>query len=117
MPRIYLSMAMLGATLAIGGCNASSRPLGAGRGDPISSRRAGSAPIGPPCPQTPPAAIISIVTRRFLRPTSARANVNQSVYDQIEADLMRAADACAAGRDSEAMSIIRTTKVKHGYHA
>lgn len=44
-------------------------------------------------------------------------NLNQSVYDQIEADLSRAANACAGGHDSEARAIIRSTKLKHGYRA
>ena len=44
-------------------------------------------------------------------------NVNRSVYDQIETDLGRAADACAAGHDGEARAIIRSTKLQHGYRA
>ncbi|MEJ0093714.1 MAG: hypothetical protein WDN46_09805 [Methylocella sp.] len=114
MPRIYLSMAMLGATLAIGGCNASS-------GAPVAAIP--SAPAGPAQPNWPPlpanAACSDNLNRYQTVLTSdvSTGNVNQSVYDQIEADLMRAADACAGGRDSEAMSIIRATKVKHGYHA
>lgn len=44
-------------------------------------------------------------------------NVNRSVYDSIAGDLSRAADACAGGRDSEALSILRATKSKHGYRA
>jgi len=44
-------------------------------------------------------------------------NVNRSVYDQIETDLGRAANACAAGHDGEARAIIRKTKSDHGYRA
>jgi hypothetical protein len=44
-------------------------------------------------------------------------NVNRSVYDQIETDLGRAANECAAGHDGEARAIIRSTKVQHGYRA
>jgi len=44
-------------------------------------------------------------------------NVNRSVYDQIEIDLGRAADACAAGHDGEARAIVRSTKLQHGYRA
>ncbi|MGH6796482.1 MAG: hypothetical protein ACREDH_15095 [Methylocella sp.] len=44
-------------------------------------------------------------------------NVNRAVYDQIETDLSRAANACAAGHDGEARAIIRSTKLRHGYHA
>jgi hypothetical protein len=44
-------------------------------------------------------------------------NVNRSVYDEIETELVRAANACAAGKDSEARAMIRSAKVKHGYRA
>ena len=43
-------------------------------------------------------------------------NLNQKVYNAIEADLSRAASACAAGKDGEALGIIHATKEKHGYH-
>jgi hypothetical protein len=41
--------------------------------------------------------------------------LNRSVYGEIEADMSRAANECAAGKDSEARAIIRATKVHHGY--
>jgi hypothetical protein len=44
-------------------------------------------------------------------------NVNRSVYDQIETDLGRAANACATGHDGEARAIVRSTKLQHGYRA
>lgn len=44
-------------------------------------------------------------------------NVNQSVYDQIQRDLSNAARACDAGRDGEAITIMRSTKSRHGYRA
>jgi hypothetical protein len=44
-------------------------------------------------------------------------NVNRSVYDEIETELVPAANACAAGKDSEARAMIRSAKVKHGYRA
>jgi len=43
-------------------------------------------------------------------------NVNESVYAEIEHELSRAAAACAAGRDGEALSLIRQSEVRHGYH-
>jgi len=43
--------------------------------------------------------------------------LNRSVYNAIEMDMSRAAAACAEGKDSEALAILRTTKVKHGYKA
>jgi hypothetical protein len=44
-------------------------------------------------------------------------NLARSVYEKIGADMSRAAEACAAGKDSEARAIIRSTKLKHGYRA
>jgi len=43
-------------------------------------------------------------------------NVNDSVYVQIERELSRAAAACAAGHEGEALSLIRQSEVRHGYH-
>ena len=43
-------------------------------------------------------------------------NVNDSVYVEIEHELSRAAAACAAGHDGEALSLIRQSEVRHGYH-
>jgi hypothetical protein len=43
-------------------------------------------------------------------------NVNASVYAQIERELSRAAAACSAGRDREALSLIRQSQARHGYH-
>ncbi len=43
-------------------------------------------------------------------------NVNESVYAQIERELSRAAAACAAGDEGEAMSLIRQSEARHGYH-
>jgi len=43
-------------------------------------------------------------------------NVNDSVYMQIERELSRAAAACAAGREGEALGLIRQSEVRHGYH-
>src|ERR1700683_5302043 len=43
-------------------------------------------------------------------------NVNDSVFSQIENELTEAGAACAAGRDGEAMSLVRTSEDWHGYH-
>jgi hypothetical protein len=115
MPRIYLSMAALGAALAIGGCNLSSDAT------PVAAApRPLSGPAQPNWPPLPAAAACTDNLNHYqtvLNADVGTGNVNRSVYDEIEADLMRAANACSAGRDSEAAGIIRSTKVKHGYHA
>jgi len=43
-------------------------------------------------------------------------NVNELVYAQIERELSRAAAACSAGRDREALSLFRQSQARHGYH-
>jgi hypothetical protein len=43
-------------------------------------------------------------------------NVNEPVYVAIERELSRAAAACAAGRDGEALSLIHQSEARHGYH-
>jgi hypothetical protein len=42
-------------------------------------------------------------------------NLNRSVYNEIEIDMSRAANACANGKDGEARAIMHSTKIKHGY--
>jgi hypothetical protein len=42
-------------------------------------------------------------------------HVNRTVYDRAMAELDRAAAACAAGRDSEAVRLVRATKQRYGY--
>jgi hypothetical protein len=42
-------------------------------------------------------------------------NVNDSVFEEIEHELTDAA-ACSAGRDAQALGLVRTSEDKHGYH-
>jgi hypothetical protein len=44
-------------------------------------------------------------------------NVNKSVYGQFQSEIARAEAACSAGRDSEAMGLVRASKARHGYPA
>jgi hypothetical protein len=46
---------------------------------------------------------------------NATANVNGSVYKRIVLEVDRAASACAAGRDAEALSALSSTKRRYGY--
>lgn len=45
----------------------------------------------------------------------AMGHVNQSVYSRVDKEIGQAEAACAAGRDAQAMSMIRATKSRHGY--
>jgi hypothetical protein len=42
-------------------------------------------------------------------------HVNQSVYNRVDRDIAQAEAACAAGRDAEAVRMIKATKARHGY--
>jgi hypothetical protein len=44
-------------------------------------------------------------------------NVNKSVYGQFQSEIARAQAACSAGRDSEALGLVRASKTRHGYPA
>ena len=44
-------------------------------------------------------------------------NVNKSVYSQFKSEIARAQAACSAGRDSEAIGLVRSSKARHGYPA
>ena len=44
-------------------------------------------------------------------------NVNKSVYAQFQSEIARAQAACSAGRDSEAIGLVRASKSRHGYPA
>jgi hypothetical protein len=47
----------------------------------------------------------------------ASGHVSQSVFNQIQGDISRASAACSAGRDAEAVSIVRASRARHGYPA
>jgi hypothetical protein len=44
-------------------------------------------------------------------------NVNKSVYAQFQSEIGRAEAACSAGRDGEAIGLVRSSKARHGYPA
>ena len=102
------------AAIALGGCNQTS-----GSSVPVATV-APKAPAPPNWPKLPEGAACANDLNHYQTVLDAdvgTGNVNRSVYDQIEIDLGRAADACAAGHDGEARAIIRSTKLRHGYRA
>lgn len=42
-------------------------------------------------------------------------HVAESVYRRVEGEIERAAEACAAGRDAEAVRMLNATKARYGY--
>jgi hypothetical protein len=109
-----LSMTVLLAALALGGCNQTS-----GSTAPVATASPG-APAPPNWPKLPDGAACTKDLTHYQTVLDAdvgTGNVNRSVYDEIETELVPAANACAAGKDSEALAMIRSAKVKHGYRA
>ena len=98
--------------LAVAGCNSSPPP-------------AASAP--------PPVAVTNVTPSDFRLPGGAgcqgdvanwqaiqdndlrMGHVNQTIYNQIKGEIAQASAACSAGRDAEARSMVRASKVRHGY--
>ncbi len=102
------------AAIALGGCNQTSGPSA-----PVAAL-APQPSASPNWPNLPEGAACTKDLNHYQTVLDAdvkTGNVNRSVYDQIEVDLGRAANACAAGHDGEARTIIRKTKVEHGYRA
>lgn len=109
-----LSTGLMLAALVLSGCNqtnSSSAPVAV-----VAPQGA----VRPDWPKLPDGAACTNDLTRYQTVLDAdvgTGNVNRSVYDQIQTELVPAANACAAGRDSEARAIIRSTKLKHGYRA
>ena len=109
-----LSTGVFLAAIAISGCNQTS-----GSSAPVAAV-APQAPAPPDWPKLPEGAACTHDLNHYQTVLDAdvgTGNVNRSVYDQIETDLSRAANECAAGHDGEARAIIRSTKLQHGYRA
>ena len=113
MSRVHVIFAAFGFALALAGCNETSASMGG----PETSVATASAPSSL---RLPPGAPCAGEINRFqdvLKGDLNTGNVEQKVYDQIEADLHRAAAACSSGKGGEAHSIVAASKAKHGYRA
>jgi len=54
--------------------------------------------------------------RSVLEADHATGNVDPPVYAEITREISAAASACAAGRNGEALNLIRASEGRHGYH-
>jgi hypothetical protein len=109
-----ISMGIFLAAITLGGCTQTPRSSA-----PVAAV-APQAPAPPNWPKLPEGAACTNDLNHYQTVLDAdvgTGNVNRSVYDQIEIDLGRAANACAAGHDGEARAIVRSTKLRHGYRA
>jgi hypothetical protein len=101
------------AALALGGCNRTTATAPVAPAVPQGPVR----PVWPSLPETAACTKELNHYQTVLDADVGTGNLNRSVYEEIEADLSRAASACADGKDGEARAIIHSTKIKHGYRA
>lgn len=118
MRRLILVLAAACMAAALGGCNQT-----ASAPEPVAAAPSGGAPTMPSSPNWPPLPEASSCAgplndfQKVIWSDIKTGNVNRSVYDAMAGEMSRAATACAAGQDSEALAILRATKAKHGYRA
>jgi hypothetical protein len=101
----------IGILAVLGGCTQTAAPVPVAAAVP-------QVPARPAWPSLPENAACTKELNRcqtFFDAEVGAGMLNRSVYQEIEADMSRAANECAAGKDSEARAIIRATKVHHGY--
>lgn len=112
-PRLTLAVPMLAAVL-VSGCDqtmgSSNMPVASVPAQPE------RAPVNPGLPEGAPCTAAYVRYQTVLKADVDTGNVEQPVYDQIQKELTRALSACSDGRDSEALSVIKASEAKHGYH-
>lgn len=106
---------MIAASAGLAGC----KQITSGPSAPIASAPvAANAPIEPKWPSLPEGAACTADLTRFqtiLKSDVTTGNLNRSVYEKIQDELIPAAEACASGRDAEAVRMIQTAKSRNGY--
>src|ERR1700730_10140275 len=100
-----LSDSVLPAALARGGFN---QPAGCSAPVATAAHQALAPPNWPKLPDGAPCTNELTHYQTVLDADVGTGNVNRSVYDENETELVPAADACAAGKDSEARAMIRS---------
>jgi hypothetical protein len=115
-PTVFLKILVPAAAgLFLAACNASAPgPLASA---PAPTQASGAAPAEFRLPQG--AGCSGAIARwRALQDNDlATGHVARSVYDSIQNDIRQASAACQAGRDAEAVGIVRASRLRHGYPA
>jgi hypothetical protein len=111
---------VLAACAALAACN-SAGPGGTASGTPPASSYAGLPPgVSPEGFKLPDGKGCSADIARWKAIQDNDLNtghVSQTVYDRIQGDIAKASEACQAGRDAEASSLVRQSRVRNGYPA
>jgi hypothetical protein len=110
-PHVRSRLAILAglAALAVSACNQTSTP------DQTAFASPGVTPTGFRMPDGTGCSGEIARYRAVMGNDVQIGHVNRSVYDKITAEVDRAAAACAAGRDAEAVRMVAATKSRYGY--
>ncbi len=114
MSRNFLPALGIAALVGLGGCNSSSPPPPVASAPPQGSANG----VTPSTFRLPGGAGCSgdVANWQAIQDNDLQTgHVSQSVYNQIKGEIAQAAAACQAGRDGEARSMVRASKVRHGY--
>lgn len=107
LPRVSLALAALLAAALVSACKPTASAPPAIAAAPVA---AAPLPEGAGCGST------IARTQAVVDSDVATENLNKTVGDRFSADLSRAAEACRAGRDREALSLLASAKSRYGYH-
>jgi hypothetical protein len=105
------------AAMGLAGCNQTTAFLGPTPSAQVAAANPG-APLDPNWPPLPEGAACTTSLNRYqsiLKADVTTGNLNRSVYDKVQDELKPAAEACAAGRDAEALKLIQASKSRNGY--
>ncbi|MGU3358934.1 hypothetical protein ACLBWX_01235 [Methylobacterium sp. M6A4_1b] len=108
MSRVSLAVAALLSAALLGACKptASAPPAAAVAAAPV---------VAAPLPQGNGCGPVIARTQAVVDSDVATGNLNPPVGERFSADLRNAADACAGGREREALSLLGAAKARYGY--
>jgi hypothetical protein len=112
MARSPLFLVLL-PLLVAAGCNQTASPPPPAA--PVASAAAGVTPSTFRLPEGSGCAGEVARYRAVMANDLETGHVTRSVHDRVVAEIDRAAGACSAGRDAEAVRMIHATKAKFGY--
>lgn len=102
------------ASLALAACNGARTPVAVATIEPAAASRN----VTPSDFSLPDGAGCSGAIARYraiLDNDLAMGHVDRGVYDRIQGEIDAAASACSAGREAQAVSLVRASKARHGY--
>ncbi|WP_244594531.1 hypothetical protein [Methylosinus sporium] len=100
------------AALCLAACN-SAQPVAVAQAPAVATRSA--TPAGFDLPAGSGCANAIGRYRAIMDNDLAMGHVNQGVYATIQGEIDSAAAACSAGRDAQAVALVRASKARHGY--